>query len=403
MEYWATLALRSCPGLGARTLAKLLKHFGSARKACTLSDQWLAIGIPKRCLDSFRSEAWVAAATSEWQSAEKSDAAILLWEADIYPPLLRQIVDPPALLYCRGDLTLLRGPCIAIVGSRLPEARGQQLAGIFGNSLSRAGICVVSGMAQGIDRAAHAGALAGPGSSIGVLGTGIEIEYPRMNSDIFGKMRGSGLLISEFAPEAPPVGSNFPIRNRIISGLSLGVVVVEAAVKSGSLITARTALEQNRSVFAVPGSPLDTSSVGCNNLVRQGATSVFTTDDILRDLAAELRAYGVKTSPGLTPSPAPASPKAEPESPRLETAAKVPMPEPPPPVSREQEESARGLAGDDVSRLILTCLGNEGVLHGDQLLELTGLSHSQLSAALIGLEMLGQIRLLPGSRYEVLS
>lgn len=405
-EYWATLALRCCPGLGARSLAKLLRYFNSAKEAFNSSAKWQQAGIPKRCIETFNSESWLSAAKDEWINAEKSGAIILLWTDTAFPERLRQIIDPPALLYCAGDLSLLSAPCIAVVGSRAPSSAGLRMAAALGNGISGCGICVVSGMAQGIDRGAHSAALAQPGRSIGVLGTGINFEYPRSNKDIFERMRTCGLLVSEFAPNTAPVGSNFPIRNRIISGLSLGVVVVEAAERSGSLITARLALEQNRSVFAVPASPLETHSAGCKNLIRSGAIPVFETEDILRDLAEELRAFTIDL-----PAGSPTFPNySGTEKPPLATSGpslRLPIPnlETPPvqerPLNVEQEKAALGLTSDSASEKIMACLAAEGILHGDQLLELTGLASGQLSAALIGLEMLGRIRLLPGSRYEV--
>lgn len=399
-EYWPTLALRHCVGLGARSLAKLLRCFGSARKAGASIDAWEAAGIPKRCIASFKNESWQAGATREWRCAEKSDAVILLWDSPTYPQRLRQIIDAPALLYCRGDLSLLQAPCVAIVGSRTPTPASIRVASAFGAELSKCGITIVSGMALGIDRAAHAGALKGAGRSLGVLGTGIEIIYPFANKDIFGQMRASGLLISEFAPDTAPLGRNFPIRNRIISGLSLGVVVVEAALRSGSLITARLALEQDRSVFAVPGAPLDDNSAGCKNLIRQGAISTFEIDDILRDLAAELQAYGV----GSAPAPDFQKPDKRPalKAPAIATQGELAPQTDSQAINPEQAQAALGIASDDTSSKILSCLAAQGALHIDKLLELTGLPQGQLSAALIGLEMLGHIRMLPGSRYEAI-
>lgn len=186
------------------------------------------------------------------------------------PPLLRAAIDAPLLLYCRGDLALLRAPGFAVVGSRKATRHGRAVAEYMARSLSACGITIVSGMALGIDRVAHEAALARIGRSIGVLGTGIDMLYPLENQAVFDAMERRGLLLSEFAPGTPPQAGNFPIRNRIISGLSLGVLVVEAAHRSGSLITARLALEQNREVYAVPGPALDAHCLGCQDLGAAG-------------------------------------------------------------------------------------------------------------------------------------
>lgn len=392
-EYWASLALRHCPGLGARTITKLLNYFHSACKTCDGIEIWRKIGISERCVANFKSNSWVEGAKKEWDQAQKSSSSILLWASAAFPENLREISDTPALLYCSGDISLLKNACIGIVGSRNPTQGNMAIASNFAASLSQSGVTVVSGMAQGIDRAAHIGALEGIGTSIGVLGTGIEIEYPHSNRDIFALMRREGLLISEFSPMAAPIASNFPIRNRIISGLSLGVLVVEAAIRSGSLITARLALEQDRNVFAVPGAPLDDSSEGCKNLIRQGAIPVFASEDILRDLAGQLGEFGIKTA---------ADDPFKPQVPKRVLPPVQPVSSPQDKIiSKEHEEAALNLTGKDLSEKILACLTSEGALHIDQLLELTESSQGELSAALIGMEMLGRIRLLPGSRYEV--
>ncbi len=200
-------------------------------------------------------------------------------------------MDAPALLYARGDLSLLNGPCMAIVGSRKCTAEGVEVAAAITRDLSASGITIVSGMAKGIDRVAHAAALHNVGKSIAVLGTGIDVIYPKGNADIYSDLLKDGLIISEYAPKTPPVGLNFPIRNRIISGISLGVLVVEGTLRSGTLITARQALEQNRDVFAIPGTANALSSQGCQELIRQGAKVVFTAEDILCDMAEQLKAY----------------------------------------------------------------------------------------------------------------
>lgn len=203
---------------------------------------------------------------------------------------MRQLPDAPALLYCRGDGSLLRAPAFAVVGSRRATAQGKAVAAYMARCLSACGVTIVSGMAQGIDCVAHEAALGRVGRSIGVLGTGIDVRYPACNAGVFAAMEREGLLVSEFPPGAPPLPTNFPVRNRIISGLALGVLVAEAASRSGSLVTARLALEQNREVYAVPGPALDAHCLGSQDLVRQGARPVFNAEDVLRDLAGSAAA-----------------------------------------------------------------------------------------------------------------
>lgn len=393
-EYWATLALRHCEGLGARSQARLLKKFNGAYAACKAVDLWGSVGIKQDSVDFFRKGLWRSIAKKEWDKARKSDSCILLWASREYPDCLRELVDPPPLLYCHGDIGLLAGPCLGIVGSRNPTSESARIAARLAGPASACGITVVSGMALGIDRAAHSAAITGVGRSIGVLGAGIDVEYPKSNTDIFAKMRADGLLVSEFAPDAAPVSRNFPIRNRIISGLSLGVVVVEAAVRSGSLITAKLALEQNREVFAVPGSALNNHSLGCQNLVRQGARPVFSMDDILRDLASLLAPFGVTPAPG-----------REPPDLNIRKPAHIDNLDRPDLGEKDDSPSCspkdiQPLLTGSASEKTLAALKSGGPMHTDMILEKTGLKAGELSAALLALEMLGQIRLLPGSRYE---
>lgn len=201
-----------------------------------------------------------------------------------YPALLNEITDPPPLLFMRGQRGLLQRPMLAVVGSRRPSRRGEQDAQAFAHSLAEAGLTVVSGLALGVDGAAHRGALEGAAGSVAVLGCGVDVCYPRANRHLYEALLEGGLLISEYGPGSAPLRHQFPRRNRIISGLSLGVLVVEAAIKSGSLITARQALEQNREVFALPGSIHNPASRGCNALIRQGAKLVETLGDIFEEL-----------------------------------------------------------------------------------------------------------------------
>jgi len=219
-----------------------------------------------------------------------------------YPPLLRLIPDPPALLYALGDISLLREPQVAMVGSRRASPAGLRTARDLAQQLAATGLLVCSGLALGVDGAAHRGALAAKGKSIAVMATGIDLIYPRRHRDLAAQLQGNGCLLTEFPPGTPPRRQNFPQRNRIISGLSLGVVVVEAALPSGSLITANTALEQGREVFALPWSMLHRGGEGCLQLLRDGAKMVRELQDILEELGPlyalhkEMRGAGMATA-----------------------------------------------------------------------------------------------------------
>ena len=293
-EYWAGLALRHCRGLGARSCCRLLRHFGSAFAALEGRERWADAGVDKGKAAELSTGSWRVTARAEWDAVRDLDAVVVQWHEAAYPALLRTLSDAPVLLYCLGDLSLLANPAVAVIGSRKATPRGQALAGHMAGAFASWGITVVSGMAWGIDKAAHEAALGRTGSSIAVLGTGIDVPYPRTNTRLYDRMAAKGLLVSEFAPGTPALRENFPVRNRIISGLSLGVVVVEAASRSGTLITSRLALEQGREVYAVPGAALSGQSLGCQELVRQGAKPVFAPEDVLEDLAGPLRDFGVQ-------------------------------------------------------------------------------------------------------------
>jgi DNA processing protein len=211
-----------------------------------------------------------------------------IWD-EVYPHLLREIYDPPSLLFMKGDVSLLQLDGMAIVGTRRPSELGKRLAESFGAEVSNLGIPIVSGMAMGIDRHAHIGGLSGRGRSIGILATGIEAKYPASNIDLYGKMEAEGLLVTEFLPGTIPMKYNFPMRNRVISGLSGNVLVVEAGIRSGALITANYAADQGRNVMAVPGAVSSPASKGCNEAIKSGAKVVTCMDDIIEELSPRLR------------------------------------------------------------------------------------------------------------------
>jgi DNA processing protein len=227
--------------------------------------------------------------------AESPQHHIIHYDDAMYPALLREIPRPPRVLYAIGNIDLLHTPQLAIVGSRKPTATGRDTAKQFSYHLAKAGFTITSGLALGIDGASHEGALAAAGNTIAVLGCGLQQIYPPNHKALAQRIKETGLLISEFAPDMPPLAANFPQRNRIISGLSLATLVVEAAVQSGSLITARFACEQGREVFAIPGSIHNPQARGCHALIKQGAKLVETVDDIVEELPALLQ-YSLQLS-----------------------------------------------------------------------------------------------------------
>lgn len=374
-EYRAALALRHTPGLGPRTWKRLCEHFPSLTEAAARASEWQALGLAsERQVTAFRSRAWREAAEAEYRLARTADVRVLVSTDARFPTRLREISDPPLFLYCLGRVGLLTGPCLAIVGARQSSAYGLGVATAIGEELSRAGLTIVSGLALGIDRAAHLAGLSGPGSSVAVLGTGPDLVYPEANRDVWRELAARGAIVTEYPPGTRPEHHHFPIRNRIISALSLGVLVAEAAAKSGSLITARLAMEQGREVFAAPG-PVNTASHnGCHELIREGATLVGSAADILRELAPLLTGFALPA--------APARPEARPEPPTAGTA-----PEPP-----------ADLAPGEAALLAAMPPGDK--LHMDDLGRALGLPPGEISGRLLSLELKGLVRQWPGMYYS---
>lgn len=253
----------------------------------------------------YQQQSWRSLVDSIEERVELCAASIIPITSDDYPALLKQIVGAPPLLYVRGNSENLHLPQIAIVGSRRMTRGGETNAHEWSKFLANGGFVITSGLAQGVDGAAHAGALAGKGKTIAVMGTGIDVLYPRRHRGLAEQIiEQGGTLVSEFDPGTPPLPTHFPSRNRIISGLSLGVLVVEAAPRSGSLITARYALEQNREVFAIPGSIHNPQSHGCHQLIKQGAHLVERAEEITQELQAALAGFSVlPEQPGLVVPP----------------------------------------------------------------------------------------------------
>lgn len=284
------LGLSRVEGLGVRRAHKLIGHFGSPKAAYMASLTELeGSGIPAAVCQSIFTQAGLKEAEKEMEAAAKADCQLVHFGSAEYPPLLRQIADPPLVLYVRGNVKALSAHCLAVVGSRRPSASGLQVARRLARDMAERGLVIVSGLARGIDSAAHHGALEGKGTTIAVQGRGMDGIYPSENRKLADKIAESGAVISEFPLGTGPTPENFPIRNRIISGLSLGVMVVEASEYSGSLITARLATEQNREVFAVPGNITTAQSFGPNHLIKQGAKLVDQWMDVVEEFPPEVQ------------------------------------------------------------------------------------------------------------------
>jgi DNA processing protein len=289
LSFW--LALKYIPGLGNQTALRLLHHLGSPAAIFTAKEEELRqLGVREKAISVLKKEGWKKAVEEEKEKLKKAGIEVITYQDKRYPFLLKEIYDPPVLLYLKGNADLLNTYSLAIVGTRQATFYGIKTATRLSMQLSEFGLTIVSGLARGIDTAAHKGCLKAGGKTIGVLGCGLDIIYPKENAKLYAEIiEKDGAIISEFPPATPPLASHFPARNRIISGLSLGVVVVEAALKSGSLITARLALEQGREVFAVPGPADSAYSHGTHALIKQGAKLVETAADILEELPVKIK------------------------------------------------------------------------------------------------------------------
>lgn len=286
LEYWVTLW--RTPGVGSKTFQKLLQNFGNPCAAFSANNEMLKkAGFSEKLVSSINmhKDSDVAKPDIAWLELSENHHIITL-ECNEYPKLLKQINNPPPLLYVHGNLSILNDPQLAIVGSRNPTQSGITAAYDFAKHLGHTGLCITSGLALGIDGMAHKGALDANAPTIAVIATGNDRVYPAKHRELAHKIAEGGAIISEFPVGTQPKSENFPRRNRIISGMSHGTLVVEAALRSGSLITARLAMEQNREVFAIPGSIHNPLAKGCHQLIRQGAKLVETAQDILEEMAA---------------------------------------------------------------------------------------------------------------------
>jgi len=279
---WLTLC--HAPGVGSTTIQQLLSYFESPQQIMSAGRETLRhAGLSEASIKGLL-EPDEQAIEADLLWLEQDKAYILTLADERYPPLLKEIPDPPAVLFVYGQLESLSQPQLAMVGSRHYSSSGRDTARDFAYYLASAGLVITSGLALGIDAASHQGALDAGGKTVAVSGTGLDRVYPARHKELAHNITENGALVSEFPLGMPPIAGNFPRRNRIISGLSLGVLVVEAAIKSGSLITARMALEQGREVLAIPGSIHNPHSRGCNSLIRQGAKLVETAQDVLEEL-----------------------------------------------------------------------------------------------------------------------
>jgi DNA processing protein len=310
-KYW--IALNMVPGVGAITYRKLLNAFGSPEHVFSASPSLLKRipGISDKLVRNILNFGFPERVKQELESIAKHQVRIITWAEPDYPEKLKEIFDPPPLLYLKGNHFQPHEIIIAVVGSRKASTYGRTTAEKICSELALKGITVVSGMARGIDSAAHRGALKAGGRTIAVMGCGVDVVYPPENTQLYDEIVEKGAVISEFPMHTKPDRGNFPARNRIISGISLGAVIVEAGLQSGALITADTALEQGREVFAVPGNITSASSRGTNRLIKQGAVLIERADDILhelslaityelKDLQPELPLEEKKSPPSLT-------------------------------------------------------------------------------------------------------
>jgi DNA processing protein len=354
--YW--ISLSRVAGIGPARMRLLLDYFGSAESAwnSTMGDL-LASGLDAKSTAALLAARRTSAPDVEMERFESMGASVLTWESDAYPERLREVGDAPPVLYVLGEITADDAWAVAVVGTRRSTAYGREVTARLSSGLAEAGVSLISGLAKGVDTVAHNAALDAGGRTIAVLGSGVDVIYPAENRNLTRRIveEGRGAVVSEYPPGTQPDAMNFPPRNRIIAGLSLGVLVVEAGEKSGALITATFALDQGREVFAVPGPITSRMSDGPNNLLKRGAKCVTSVDDILEELDIRM-------------------------------------------VS-EHVEAVRALPSDPTERMLLTFL-QDSSLHIDELTNLSSLPSSTVSAVLTMMELKGMVRHLGGMQYS---
>ena len=371
MKEW--ISLNMTPGVGPRAATKLLERFGSADSVFHARRVELeSLRIKPETIESIIKREVHDKAVEELGRVRELGGDVLILDDGSYPNLLREIADPPITLYVRGEWqACFEQPCVAVIGSRMCSTYGQNSSEMLARDLASRGICIVSGLARGIDTAAHRGAIAGGGRTIAVLGTGLDSIYPKENKKLAEEILASGgAVVSQFPLGTPPLKDNFPYRNRIISGLSLGVLIIEASERSGSLITARLAMEQNREVMAVPGNITSRNSFGTNYLIKAGAKLVQQWQDVAAELPGEISA-------SILP-------------PKIEKAGSNGS-------SKKAETAPADL--NDQERKIWSLLRPDEPVHIDNLLEQSSLSFGDLNSALVALDIRDLIRVLPGKYY----
>ncbi len=364
---WLTLAM--VPGVGTGKFIQLLARFRTPGAVLNASRTALESVVGPTLAKRISTYGEAVDVAAQERAMQEHGANLITLDDDQYPTRLAEIYDPPLVLFTRGQLLEQDQHCVAIVGTRRPTPYGLRMAEKFGRELGARGITVVSGLAAGIDAAAHRGAIDAGGRTIAVLGCGVDVIYPKQNADLYDTIANNGVVMTQFEMGAEPRGTHFPVRNRIISGLSLGTLVVEAPVQSGALITARQAAEQGREVFAVPGQLDIRNSAGPHALIREGAKLVETVEDILVELQVPAQARQAQAAPPLR-----------------ETAAEAPQPAAAP-VKPEPSESN-----------VLRALSPNGS-HVDEIAATCRMSISEALSSLTLLELKGLVRQFSGKRF----
>lgn len=371
MKTW--ISLNMTPGVGPRKATQLLERFGSADNVFhALRSELEGLRLKAETIQSILAKEFHDKAEEELNNVKKMGGDVLILDDGSYPNLLREIVDPPITLYVRGNWQeCFEMPCIGVVGSRRCSTYGRNASEMLGRDLAEQGVCVVSGFARGIDSQAHKGAIEGKGKTIAVFGTGLDKVYPKENEKLVDEiLDNGGVIVSQFPLGTPPLRENFPYRNRIISGLSYGVLLVEATERSGSLITARLAMEQDREVFAVPGNITSKTSIGTNYLIKSGAKLVQQWQDVVTEFPAEVAAE-------ILP------PKVDKKEEKK--------------TKKQKDNLPKGLSMNE--KKIYKKLKPDEHKHIDVLLEESKLSFGELNSALVSLDLKDLILVLPGNNY----
>ncbi|GAB4536801.1 MAG: DNA-processing protein DprA [Anaerolineae bacterium] len=355
LQYW--IGFSRVPGIGPVRLRALLDHFGDVRQAWEASSATLrALGFDRRTIESFVVQRSRLDLAAELARVKQQGVTVLTWDSPNYPSLLMSIPDPPPVLYVRGELLPRDDWALAVVGTRRATVYGREATRTLVSGLAASGVTIVSGLARGIDTHAHQIALDVGGRTIAVLGSGVDIIYPAQNYKLAHRIVENGALVSEYPLGTQPEGGNFPRRNRIISGLSLGVLVVEGSKRSGAMITADYAVDQGREIFAVPGSILNSNSAGPNQLIQQGAKLVTTLGDILEDLNLTMVA--------------------------------------------EQVEARQVIPDNDTEAVLLHYLSSDP-MHVDELGRAAGLPIQEVASTLTLMELKGKVRQVGGMHYVI--